>query len=101
MTDATAEYVGADLHDGNGHKIGKITDVIFDDRTAEPEWYVVKVGMLHGNHVVPVGSVSATEHGAAVPFDKETVQHAPKLDGPAPTEPEEHALNAHYRVQRP
>ena len=91
--------VGDELYGPGRHKIGKITDVILADRTLQPQWYVVKVGMLKGNHLVPVRSVSVSDEGAAVPFDKVLVQGAPKPEGPTPTETELNALCAHYGVQ--
>jgi hypothetical protein len=42
MAKTAFAHVGDDLHDRVGQKIGTITDVIYDDRTLEPRWYVVK-----------------------------------------------------------
>jgi hypothetical protein len=100
MAETAMAHVGDDLYDPSGHKIGKIADVMFDDRTLQPEWYVVRVGMLKGNHLVPVGSVSASDNRAAVPYDKELVQSAPKLQGPTPTDTERQALTAHYGIRK-
>jgi hypothetical protein len=91
-------HVGDNLHDRAGQKIGKITDVIYDHRTLEPRWFVVKVGLLKGHHLVPVGSVSMSGSEVAVPYDKELVQTAPKPEGPVATETEQEALVAHYSV---
>ena|SRR5215471_1698600 len=96
MTDAAIAQVGDNLYDPSGHKIGKITDVTLDDQTLQPEWYVVKLGVLKGNYLVPVGSVSVSDNGAAVPYDKERVQSAPRPEGPTPTKAEQAALSAHY-----
>ena len=35
-------------------KVGTVTDVLFDDRAAEPRWAVVKTGVLSGEHLVPL-----------------------------------------------
>src|SRR5262245_44272193 len=86
MAKTALAHVGDDLHDRGGHKIGKIADVIFDDRTLEPQWYVVKMGMFKGRHLVPVGSVSMSGQAAAVPYEKGLVQTAPKPEGPVPNE---------------
>jgi hypothetical protein len=99
MTEAASAQVGDNLYDPSGHKIGKITDVTLDDQTLQPLWYVVRVGMRKGNHLVPVGSVSASDNGPAVPYDKERVQSAPQPDGPIPTKEEHAALSAHYGVR--
>jgi hypothetical protein len=99
MAEAPIVHVGDELFDPARQKIGKITDVIVDDRTLQPQWYVVRVGMLKGNHLVPVGSVSLSDKGVAVPYDKGLVQCAPKPEGPTPTEAELDALCAHYGVK--
>jgi hypothetical protein len=64
MSDPAA-CVGENLYDVEGQKIGKITDVIFNDRTLQPDWFVVKQGMLMGKHLVPAGEVSRPDNGAA------------------------------------
>jgi hypothetical protein len=99
MTETALAYVGDDLYSPGGRKIGKITDVILDDRVLRPEWCVVRVGILKGNRLVPAGSVSASDIGSLVPYDKALVQSAPKLVGLAPTEPEQQALRAHYGIR--
>jgi len=96
MTQTPVAHVGDELHDGSGQKIGKITDVISDDRTLEPEWFVVKVGMLKGSHPVPVRSVRGSGSGAAVAFGKDLVMSAPKLQEGTPTQAEQEALYVHY-----
>jgi hypothetical protein len=100
MTETALAHVGDDLYDLGGHKIGKITDVILDDRVLQPEWYEVRVRILKGNHLVPARSVGASDIGSVVPYDKALVQSAPKLVGLAPTESEQEALGAHYGVRQ-
>jgi hypothetical protein len=99
MTETALAHVGDDLYDPGGHKIGKITDVILDDRVLQPEWYVVRVGLIKGNHLVPAGSVAVSDIGSVVPYDKALVQSTPKLVGLAPSEAEQKALCAHYSVR--
>jgi hypothetical protein len=96
MAEMATAHVGEHLYGPSGNRIGKITDVMFDDRTLQPEWYVVRVGILKGNRLVPVGSVGVSDLGAAVPYDKERIRSAPQLEGPTPTETEREALSAHY-----
>jgi hypothetical protein len=101
MVKTALAHVGDGLHDRAGQKIGKITDVIYDDRTLEARWYVVKAGLLKGHHLVPVDAVRMSGDEMAVPFGKELVQSAPKPEGPVPTETEQEALLAHYRAREP
>jgi hypothetical protein len=101
MAQTAFAHVGENLHDRAGQKIGKFKDVIYDDRTLEPWWYVVKVGLFKRHNLVPVGSVRMSGGEMAVPYDKELVQKAPKPEGPVPTESEHEALVAHYSVKEP
>jgi uncharacterized protein YrrD len=101
VTDTTSTLVGGFLYDSGGQKVGKITDVIFNDRTLQPDWYVVKEGMLKGKHLVPVGEVRTSETGAVAPYAKELIHSAPKPEGPSPTDSEQEALCAHYLTVGP
>jgi sporulation protein YlmC with PRC-barrel domain len=65
----------------DGTKIGSVGQVFLDDHTGEPEWVTVKTGMFGGaESFVPLAS--ATIHGdeVRVPFDKDTVKDAPRVD---------------------
>lgn len=65
--------------DRHNHHVGKVTDVIFDDRDFQPRWTTVKTGVLRGEHLAPMDGAYVSEDGVLVlPCDKETVLHAPK-----------------------
>jgi sporulation protein YlmC with PRC-barrel domain len=88
---------GSDLFDSEGHKVGTITDVVFESTTLKPEWYDVKLGRLGGHHLVPVRSVTVVEGHGVVPFDKAVIKSAPGTSSP-PLEEEKQTLLAHYRA---
>jgi sporulation protein YlmC with PRC-barrel domain len=68
--------------DATGHKVGTVSDVVSDPETLEPRWLVVDVGLLHTGHYMPVaGSRISPEGELLVPFEKDTVQRAPKAHG--------------------
>jgi hypothetical protein len=59
--------------------VGKVTDVIYDERDFRPRWATVKVGFLRGEHVAPLeGSYLSDEGRLVLPFDREIVRQAPK-----------------------
>ena len=65
--------------DRHNHHVGKVTDVIFDDRDFRPRWTTVKTGVLRGEHLAPMEGAYVSDDGVLVlPCDKETVLHAPK-----------------------
>lgn len=87
-------------HDGN--PIGKITDVISDPATLEPEWLTVKTGMVGGEHLVPVKAIDPGAEGIVVPFEKEQVKSAPAArDHTAPTGDERAEIYEHYGMTAP
>ena len=66
--------------DNNNNRVGKVTDVLFDDRSMEPRWTTVKVGPLRGEHLAPMEGAYVSDEGVLVlPFDRDTLVHAPKV----------------------
>ena len=47
-------------------KLGKVTDVIFDDRAGEPRWAIVRTGILGGERYVPLDNSYVDEDGRVV-----------------------------------
>jgi hypothetical protein len=97
METPTGWNTGSDLFDTNGNKVGTITDVLFESKTLQPEWYDVKLGKLGGHHLVPVQIVTFVEGHSVVPFDKKVIKSAPGTSFP-PLEHEKRLLLAHYRA---
>jgi len=77
----TEEFRDHRVVDEHAEEIGKVTDVIYDPATNRPTWLVVHTGLSHGDHYMPVSGTYRSENGDLVsPFDKHTVQHAPKAN---------------------
>lgn len=73
------QYLGKDVIDEQGTKIGTVTDVLPDDETGEPAWVVVSIGVLRSEHFVPLGAAYQSEQGRLVlPFDRDMVKHSPR-----------------------
>jgi uncharacterized protein (TIGR02271 family) len=65
----------------DGSKIGSVGQVFLDDRTGEPEWITVKTGMFGGaESFVPLSSATIQGDEVRVPFDKDTVKGAPRVN---------------------
>ncbi|PZR52531.1 photosystem reaction center subunit H [Xylanimonas oleitrophica] len=86
LADGGATVVGAD-----GDKIGKAVDVYLDDRTGRPSWLTVKTGFFgSAESFVPVSEDTAAQDGdIRVPYTKDTVKGAPKIDPDGELAPEE------------
>ncbi len=91
-------WIDRELLGKDDEKIGKIDAIYVDDDTGQPEWLGVRTG-LFGTHVSLVPLTSATVRGDAlsVPYTKDQVKDAPRVD-PDETlsEQEEATLYRHY-----
>src|SRR5215211_1827961 len=82
MTDMTLEQLeGRPMIGADGQKIGTVADVYFDKDTRQPEWALVTTGLFGTKHsFVPITSATTTGDGLSVPFTKDQVKDAPRLD---------------------
>ncbi|MFC4565591.1 DUF2382 domain-containing protein [Nocardiopsis mangrovi] len=97
------EFIGHRLLDEEGHNVGKIEQVYFDDETDSPKWVSVQIGMLgHRHSFVPLQGARITEDDLTVPFDRETIKDAPQFDAEQHLSmDEENRLYEHYGVKVP
>jgi uncharacterized protein (TIGR02271 family) len=100
MTEMTHAYDwhGRDLVDRHGDKVGTVVDLYVYERTAEPEWAAVRTG-LFGKQVslVPIRHAEPSRGRVRVPFDKQQVEDAPRIDPEHElSERDEAALYEHY-----
>lgn len=100
---ATPTYTGATMVDEHGRKIGDIRDVVYERNAhigQKPKWFVVKTGLLSGEHYVPsAGSYRTEDDDVVVPYRPEQVKSAPKAKGGhLLTEHEEQALGRFYHL---
>jgi sporulation protein YlmC with PRC-barrel domain len=96
-----ADLLDRTMINERGEKLGKVTDVLFDDR-GDPRWAVVSVGMLSASHYVPLTRAFTTPDGqVVVPYDKSVVKHAPKAAGNHVLDRRTEVLLAeHYEVDK-
>lgn len=83
----------------DGEKIGKVGQVFVDDRTGEPDWVTVKTGLFGtGESFVPLAEADVQGDEIRVPFDKDRVKGAPRVDdaGGHLSHEEEDALYRYY-----
>jgi len=89
---------GGNVIGTDGGKIGTIGQLYADDDTGEPTWVTVKTG-LFGTHesFVPVDGARVEGDDLVVPYSKDHVKDAPRVDTDGHLEPdEEDRLYAHY-----
>ncbi|MCW2867255.1 MAG: hypothetical protein JWR20_1443 [Marmoricola sp.] len=92
---------GGNVVNQDGSKIGGIGQVFLDDHSGEPEWVTVKTGLFGGaESFVPLTSAEVRGNDIVVPFDKDKVKGAPRVqdaDGHL-DENEERELFSYYGV---
>lgn len=81
-------------------KVGKVTDVIYDDVANEPRWVAIKTGLVGGERLTPLAGAYLADDGALVlPFERNTVKHAPKAPSDhVLTREVEEELDRYYRT---
>jgi sporulation protein YlmC with PRC-barrel domain len=90
---------GKKVIDADGDKIGTIEDVFLDRHTGAPEWATVKTGLfgLKSSYVPIRDAELMGEDEVRVPFQKEQVKDAPKVDADGElSADEERRLWEHY-----
>jgi sporulation protein YlmC with PRC-barrel domain len=84
----------------DGDKIGKVGTVYLDDASGEPEFVTVKTGLFGTKEsFAPVRDARITDDGLVLPYDKDRVKNAPKVDEDQHLSPaEERDLYDYYGV---
>ena len=72
---------GGNVIGDDGSKSGSIGQVYLDDQTSQPEWVTTKTGMFGGaESFVPLASASVSGNDVRVPFTKDKVKGAPRVE---------------------
>lgn len=75
------DWVGADVVDETGDRIGELKNVYMDRGTGEPEWLAVATGFFGRNETfIPIGGADADGSALRVPHGKDFVKDAPSID---------------------
>ena len=90
--------LGATVSDRGGDKIGTVGQVYVDSNTDQPTWATVKTGFFGTSEsFVPLDEASYDSNNLTVPFEKEYVKNAPRIEADgALSEEEEDALYRYY-----
>ncbi|HEX2575575.1 MAG TPA: PRC and DUF2382 domain-containing protein [Aquihabitans sp.] len=75
------DWIGADVVGDDGGKIGTLQNVYMDRETGQPEWLLVKTGLLGSkSSFVPLAGADAAGDDLRVPYGKDKVKDAPHVD---------------------
>jgi uncharacterized protein (TIGR02271 family) len=91
-------WQGRIMLDRDGDRIGSIDAIYLDDQTGQPEWALVNTGLFGTRSTfVPLAQAAQTGDDVGVPYDKQLVKDAPRVDPDGHlSEAEERQLWRHY-----
>ncbi|GLB69393.1 PRC and DUF2382 domain-containing protein [Arthrobacter mangrovi] len=86
--------------DNSGNKIGSVGQFYLDDRTEDPSWVTVKTGLFGMSETfVPLTEATYDDGDIRVPYTKDEVKDAPRIDPDGHLSPEEEDhLYRHYSI---
>ena len=96
--DTVRTWEGRTMVDRDGNRIGPIDAIYLEDQTGEPEWALVNTGLFGTkSSFVPLAKATQTGEEVGVPYDKQLVKDAPRVDVDQHlSEAEERRLWGHY-----
>jgi len=95
------QWRGRTVVDRDGEKIGKLDEIYLDRETNEPEWALVKTGLLGTkSSFVPLTGAAPADDDVRVAHGKGQVKDAPSVDPDGElSQQEEEQLYRHYGLQ--
>jgi uncharacterized protein (TIGR02271 family) len=99
-TNTIDRAIGSTVYDRDGDKIGKVNQVYVDDRTGRPLWASVHTGLFGTSEtVVPLEDANWDGDDLRIPYEKERVKDAPRIETDAHiSEAEQDELFRYYGV---
>ena len=90
--DTVRTWEARTMVDRDGGRIGPIDAIYLDDQTGEPEWALVNTGLFGTrSSFVPLAQAFQSDNDVLVPYDKQLVKDAPRID------PDQHLSEAEER----
>ena len=91
-------WEGRTLVDRDGTPVGSINAICLDDWTGQPEWALVNTGLFGArSSFVPLTQAAEAGENVQVPYDKQLIKGAPRVDSDRHlSEAEERQLWHHY-----
>ena len=92
---------GRELAASDGSKLGSIDEIYLDQETRESEWALINTGLFGTKQTfVPLRNASPAEDTLRVPYDKDQVKDAPRIDADGElSQSEEAQLYRHYGLE--
>ncbi|AOP49627.1 PRC and DUF2382 domain-containing protein [Streptomyces lydicus] len=103
LGDSPQGLTGLHVVDADGVRVGTVQQVYRDDATNDPEWVTVRTGLFGMKETfIPLPGARRTGGDLHVPYTKDTIKQAPRIDADGHLDPsEEERLYRHYGLNRP
>jgi len=100
-TKSHRNWLGQDLYDSTGSKIGSIDQIYLDDQSGQPEWLTVSTGWFGtSTQFVPIAGTTVHNEGIKVPYTEDHIKDAPAVDADQHLDADqERRLYEHYGFQ--
>lgn len=97
------ELAGLNVVDADGHRVGPVQQVYSDDGSGVPEWITVRTGLFGTKETfVPLAGARTVDNDLRVPYAKDEIKTAPRIDADGHLEPEQEGdLYRHYGLTEP
>lgn len=97
-----AQLTDADVVDQNGDKVGGVGQIYLDDASGQPAWVSVKSGLFGlRESFVPLAGADVTGGNIQVPYTKDFIKDAPRVDAENHLDDSQQAtLFSYYGVDR-
>lgn len=94
------EWIGHGVIDESGRKIGEIDEIYVDEGSGRPEWVAIKTGWFGTKlSFAPLAGATAVGEDMCLPFSKDKVKGAPRIDPDGNLDStEESELYAYYEL---
>lgn len=98
-----ARLTDADVIDQHGDKVGGVGQIYLDDASGQPAWASVKSGLFGlRESFVPLATAEVVNGNISVPFTKDFIKDAPRVDADNHMDDGQQAtLYSYYGLERP
>lgn len=73
------QSVGSDVTSSDGSKIGTVQEIYLDQETDQPEWVLVRTGMMGGSSFIPLADATMEGDTIRVPHEGQKVKDSPDV----------------------
>jgi hypothetical protein len=82
------QWIGASLEESSGAAVGRVVDVYVDAEDGSPQWLLARMGRIGHYSLLPLAHAAGVRGHVWVPYDRQAIRGAPRIEAGAPLERE-------------